>query len=100
MQAFMDYARPFMVEQGKGWTYTPRDRHVSAHGDVAWFDELIENEKYGTLRGQGVLRRVDGAWKIAQYSYSFTVPNDKAAGVVELILAEDGAEDGDEGGDP
>ncbi len=87
---FMDYARRFMVEQGKGWTYHPRDRHVSFSGDVAWFDELIDNEKYGTLRGQGVLRRVDGAWKIAQYSYSFTVPNDRAAGVVALILAQDG----------
>lgn len=92
-RAFMDYARPFMVEQGKGWTYHPRDRHVSIRGDVAWFDELIDNDKYGTLRGQGVLIREDGAWKVAQYSYTFLVPNDKAPAVVELILAEDEAED-------
>jgi len=84
---FMDYARPFMVEQGKGWSYTPRDRQVSVSGNVAWFDELIENEKYGTLRGQGVLLRDHGKWQIAQYSYSFTVPNDKAKAVVGLILA-------------
>jgi ketosteroid isomerase-like protein len=89
---FMEYARPFMVEQGKGWTYHPRDRRVSVRGDVAWFDELIENEKYGTLRGQGVLVREGGAWKVAQYSYSFAVPNEKAPGVVALILGQD--EDG------
>ncbi|MFI4897376.1 MAG: nuclear transport factor 2 family protein [Phycisphaerales bacterium JB059] len=91
---FMDYARPVMVEQGKGWTYHPRDRHVSVRGDVAWFDELIENEKYGTLRGQGVLVREGGDWRVAQYSYSFAVPNEKAPGVVELILSEDAPERG------
>jgi len=93
---FMDYARPIMVEQGKGWTYAPRDRQVSVSGDVAWFDELIENEKYGTLRGQGVLLRDHGKWQIAQYSYSFTVPNDKAKAVVGLILAPE-ADDAGEG---
>ena len=87
---FMDYARPFMVGQGRGWTYHPRDRHVSVRGDVAWFDELIDNDKYGTLRGQGVLVREGGAWRVTQYSYSFAVPNDKAAAVVELILGEGG----------
>lgn len=86
---FEDYARPFMVEQGRGWIYHPRDRHISIRGDVAWFDELIDNDKYGTLRGQGVLVREDGAWKIAQYSYSFAVPNDKAPAVVELILSDE-----------
>ncbi len=95
---FMDYARPFMVEQGKGWAYKPRARRVSIMGKrTAWFDELLDNEKYGTLRGQGVLVFTKGTWKIAQYSYSFTVPNDRAKSVVELILA---PEPGDQGGEP
>ena len=40
----------------------------------------------GELRGTGVLHREDqGTWRIVQYNLTFTVPNDKADKVVELI---------------
>ena len=81
---FRDYAHPHFAA-GKGWTYIPRDRNVVMHGDVAWFDELLDNAKYGECRGTGVLRRENGRWKIVQYSLSIPIPNEVAAGVVKMI---------------
>jgi hypothetical protein len=72
--------------KGKGWTYRPRDRHVTLTAEgIAYFDELLDNDKYGVCRGSGVLRRVNGMWRIAQYNLSFTVPNDAATEVVRVI---------------
>lgn len=85
-EEFMNYARePF--QSGKGWTYTPRDRFVELADDhqTAWVDELLDNEKYGVLRGTAVLQRIDKDWKIAHYSLTFLVPNEIATQVVELI---------------
>ncbi len=83
---FMGYARePF--SDGNGWTYQPQERFIAFDDDhsTAWVDELLTNEKYGTLRGTSVLRRVDGEWKIAHYSLTFLVPNERAGEVVEVI---------------
>lgn len=84
--AFRAYAHPHFAA-GRGWTYTPRDRHVSigSNGDVAWFDERLDNAKYGEVRGTGVLRLVGATWKVAQYNLSFPIPNALAAQVVALI---------------
>ncbi len=73
--------------QGIGWTYVAADRQVSfsPDGRVAWFDELLESEGYGELRGTGVLLRVRGQWRISQYSMAFTVPNDIAKEVTALV---------------
>lgn len=85
-QEFMGYARePF--SDGNGWAYTASDRFVAfdADGDTAWVDEIMTNEKYGTLRGTAVLRLEGDDWKIAHYSLTFLVPNEKAADVVGVI---------------
>jgi hypothetical protein len=84
--AFRAYVHPHF-SQGKGWAYHPRDRHVSfsREAQTAWFDELLDHDRYGVLRGSGVLVKRDGAWKIAQYNLTFMVPNDKAKAVVALI---------------
>lgn len=78
-------------EAGDGWTYQLREgtRHVtiSPGGDVAWFDEILENENWGVTRGTGVLRSIDGQWKIAQYHLTIPVPNDIARDVVAMIQA-------------
>jgi hypothetical protein len=52
---------------------------------VAVFDEVLDNDSYGTVRGSGVLRLTDDGWKIEQYVLSFTVPNDVARDVVAVI---------------
>ncbi len=108
VEEFKKYCEPnFRI--GKGWTYTPVDRHItmSTRGDMAWFDELLENSKYGLCRGSGVLIKVtvaapkpDGAptgvdpaapkpkavvaWKVLQYNLAFAVPNDTAEQVVRI----------------
>lgn len=87
---FRAYAEPYFA-RGRGWTYVPRDRVVTiapiACRCVAWFDEKLTNESYGDLRGSGVLRLTDDGWKIEQYVLSLSVPNDRAARVVEVIAA-------------
>jgi len=84
---FEDYARPHF-DGVEAWTYVPRDRFVVFTGDgrTAWFDELLDHDRYGELRGTGVVRRAgSGDWKIAHYSLTFLVPNDAAPEVVGII---------------
>ena len=81
---FRAYVHPFF-SQGRGWTYLPRDRHIDVFDDFAMFDEMLDHEKYGELRGTGVLRKVGDEWKILQYNLTFTVPNERAAQVVALL---------------
>ncbi len=86
-EAFRAFAEPYF--QGEtAWAYTPRDRSVSLsdNGRTAWFDETAVNDKYGALRGSGVLVfEGDRVWRIAQYNLVFTVPNGIAGEVVEMI---------------
>jgi len=83
---FMEYARgPF--SQGRGWTYTPIERHVyiARDGRTAWFDERLDNANLGETRGSGVLVREAGAWKVAQYNLTIPIPNGLAREVVARI---------------
>ncbi len=86
---FRAYAHPHFAA-GKGWTYVPRVRHVTVQGDLAWFDEIVDNAKYGACRGTGVLKRSAGEWKIALYSLTFLVPNGLAEKVTGEIRAAPG----------
>ena len=83
---FRKYVHPHF-ERGNGWRYEARDRFItfSPGGEVAWFDEMLDNTSYGELRGTGALRRIEGAWRITQYNLTFTVPNDAARDVVARI---------------
>ena len=83
---FRAYATPYF-SAGKGWTYTPGERHVGLSFDrrTAWFDERLTNAKYGEVRGSGVLRKQGEEWRIAQYVLSFAVPNELSAELVERI---------------
>jgi len=87
--AFRAYAHPYF-EKGKGWTYRATARHVqlAPGGDVAWFDEVLDNASYGPCRGTGVMRRINGDWKIAQYNLTIPIPNDLAKDVVAMIRAQ------------
>ena len=85
---FLAYAKPHF-DQGKGWTFLPRDRVVafSADGRTAWFDEKLDSEHMGLCRGTGVLERRDGRWKIVHYSLTITIPNDLVGEVKQRIDA-------------
>lgn len=85
-EEFMEYARgPF--SQGRGWTYTPLERHVyvAADGGTAWFDERLDNANLGETRGSGVLVKESGAWKVAQYNLTIPIPNELAREFVARI---------------
>lgn len=101
VEQFRSYAHPFF-SQGKGWTYTSVDRHIeiSSDGRTAWFDEQLENSKWGRCRGSGVLvpravcggferwrHQVPMAWAIAQYNLTVPIPNDLLPEVAERIRA-------------
>lgn len=90
MDEFRAYARP-SFEAGRGWTYESVERHLrlAPSGDVAWFDERLENAKYGACRGSGACLRTDDGWRVAHYVLSFAVPNEVTAGLVEMIRGDD-----------
>lgn len=83
---FQAYAAPHFAA-GKGWSYTPVERHVTFSDDdaTAWFDERLSNEKWGETRGSGVLVRRPGGWKLAQYNLSVPIPNALLPDVVKLV---------------
>jgi hypothetical protein len=85
---FRSYAEP-AFKAGKGWVYRARTRHVSVAdcACVAWFDEVLDSQAYGTARGTGVLVAKDGVWKISQYALTFPIPNDLAHGFTDQIKA-------------
>jgi hypothetical protein len=88
VEAFRAYALPLFAK-GTGWTYTPRQRHVTLAqipcGCVAWFDEILDSASYGTSRGTGVLTLTPAGWKIEQYALTFPIPNDLAAEMTAKI---------------
>jgi len=88
VEEFRAYSHPHFAS-GRGWTYIPSQRQIafSADGRTAWFDERLDNAKYGELRGTGVLVRIGAGWRIAHYSMSFPIPNDLTLEVVERIRA-------------
>ena len=85
---FKAFAEPIFAS-GRGWTYVMTERHIdfSPDGKTAWFDELLQNEAYGTSRGTGVLILVGDDWKIAQYHLTFPMPNDLAGDFTTRIKA-------------
>ena len=90
LKQFRDFAMPYF-SKGRGWTYIPRERHITLTDNpcrcIAWFDELLDSESYGTSRGTGVLVKRHGKWKIAQYALTFPIPNDLAKGMTAEIKA-------------
>lgn len=86
LDEFKAFAKPYF-DQGRGWTYLPRERHVmlSRDGTVAWFDEVLDNAKFGECRGTGVAVRDDDEWKIAHYNLTVPIPNDLLPGFADKI---------------
>lgn len=90
IQEFRAFAEPYFAK-GTGWTYRPRSRNVVvpklACKCVAWFDELLDSQSYGTSRGTGVLIKKNGKWLISQYALTFPIPNDLSKGMTNQIKA-------------
>ncbi|MCX6132051.1 MAG: nuclear transport factor 2 family protein [Proteobacteria bacterium] len=89
LAAFKAYVKPHF-DKGHGWTYRPQQRNISlaSGARLAWFDEILENPKYGSCRGSGVLTKDGKTWKISQYHLTIPIPNELVEPVVKLIQAE------------
>lgn len=86
VEQFKAYAKPHF-DKGRGWTYRVKSRHIylSEDGKTAWFDEVLENDKFGQTRGSGVLAKSQGRWRIAQYHLTLPVPNELIETLVKMI---------------
>ena len=87
---FRAFSKPYF-DQGKAWSFTAVQRNIylDDDGTFAWFDELLDTQMK-ICRGSGVLKKVNGQWKIAHYVLSIAVPNDN---VSELIKIKDEKDD-------
>ena len=85
-EEFKAFVIPYF-SKGTGWLYTPTQRNISLlkEGQVAFFDELLLSEGYGTCRGSGVLIKTGQGWKISQYNLSIPMPNGLAKALVKQI---------------
>ncbi|MDF1836371.1 MAG: nuclear transport factor 2 family protein [Planctomycetota bacterium] len=84
---FSAYVEHYFKDLNRGWTYRPSQRMVSfgPDGKTAWFDELLDHDRYGVLRGTGVLQRKATGWRIVHYSMTFAVPNGLVDGLRQLL---------------
>ncbi len=67
----------------------PVEQHVylSPDGDMAWFEELVERQNLGRMRGTGVIAKVEGAWKFVHYNFVLIVPAELAEDFARRIDA-------------
>ena len=81
---FRAFSRPYF-DNGKAWSFSAVERNIYLDDNkrFAWFDELLDT-RMGLCRGSGVLRNIDGEWKIAHYVLSIAVPNENVAALVQL----------------
>lgn len=82
-KAFKEFSKPYF-DKGKAWSFyaVERNIYVDEKVEFAWFDELL-NTQMKLCRGSGVLKKVNGEWKIAHYVLSIAIPNDNVKDVVD-----------------
>ena len=86
---FMAFSKPFF-DRKSTWDFKVIDRNLIVDRDypIAWFDEVLDTWM-GLCRGSGVLKKIDGEWKLEHYVLSLTVPNDFMDAVIEIMPSKD-----------
>ena len=86
---FKEFSKPYF-DKGKAWSFTALQRNIYLNEakDMAWFDELLDTQMK-LCRGSGVLKKIDGEWKIAHYVLSIAIPNENVDAVVSLKKEKD-----------
>ncbi len=79
---FEEFSKPYF-DRGKAWSFTPIERNIYFINGVSYFDELLDTQM-GVCRGSGVLKNINGNWKIAHYVLSIAVPNDNVKALTEM----------------
>lgn len=84
LDAFKAFAKPYF-DKGKAWSFKAVERNIYLNDrkDFAWFDELLDTQMK-VCRGSGVLKKVNGQWRIAHYVLSMTIPNDNIDEVIKI----------------
>ncbi len=86
---FRTFSKPYF-DGGKAWSFTAVQRNIylGESGNFAWFDELLDTQMK-ICRGSGVLKKVNGQWKIAHYVLSIAVPNENVDELIQIKEAKD-----------
>lgn len=86
---FKAFSKPYF-DKGKAWSFTALQRNIYFNEamDMAWFDELLDTQMK-LCRGSGVLKNIDGEWKIVHYVLSIAVPNENVDALVSLKKEKD-----------
>lgn len=81
---FEEWARPYF-NSGNTWNFKTLQRNIflSEDGKLAWFDELLETHM-GICRGSGVVKKIDGNWKVQHYVLSISIPNENVDEVTAM----------------
>ncbi|MBO0342349.1 MAG: nuclear transport factor 2 family protein [Allomuricauda sp.] len=83
-EEFRTFSKPYF-DRGKAWSFTSVQRNIYLNESktFAWFDELLDTQMK-ICRGSGVLKKVNGQWKIAHYVLSIAVPNENVAELIQI----------------
>ena len=83
-QEFKAYSKPHF-DKGKAWSFSTLERNIFVKDEesTAWFDEHLDTQM-GICRGSGVVKKVDGHWKIKHYVLSIAVPNENVSELTVL----------------
>lgn len=86
---FKAYSKPHF-DKGKAWSFTAVERNIylDKAGNLAWFDELLDTQME-ICRGSGILKKVDGEWKIGHYVLSIAVPNEHVSELISIKKEKD-----------
>jgi len=73
-------------DREKAWEFKAIERavYMSDDGKLAWFDETLDTWM-GVCRSSGVVKLVDGEWKLKHYHLSVTLPNDAVKKFIKLL---------------
>ena len=88
-EEFRAFSKPYF-DKGRAWSFTAVERNIYQNetGDFAWFDELLDTQMK-LCRGSGVLKKINGDWKIAHYVLSIAVPNENVSELVAMKKVSD-----------
>ncbi|MEM7484290.1 MAG: nuclear transport factor 2 family protein [Bacteroidota bacterium] len=88
-KAFKTFSKPYF-DKGKAWSFTAVERniYVDVSNEIAWFDELLDTQMK-LCRGSGVVKKINGDWKIAHYVLSIAVPNESVSELIQIKKEKD-----------
>jgi ketosteroid isomerase-like protein len=83
-EAFKAFSKPYF-DKGKAWSFTTLEQniYIDPDGNTAWFDEHLKTQM-GICRGSGVVKKVNGIWKVKHYVLSIAIPNENVSEITAM----------------